>query len=172
MCISIDGGSVRRVRRFLLWLRVCAKCLQLTLLFAELLSGCDMRVTMRTGSRQAQQQRDAQGAEARSQVWFPQTSFGSQVESRVACKGCAAARKVTKLKVCTVKFRATKCTLNTGFAYLLLRQSVLQAVQQAKLHELLLFRLSNRPNCMNTGPWATRLSFTSLSFPSHLCLLC
>ena len=102
MCISIDGGSVRRVRRFLLWLRVCAKCLQLTLLFAELLSGCDMRVTMRTGSRQAQQQRDAQGAEARSQVWFPQTSFGSQVESRVACKGCAAARKVTKLKVCTV----------------------------------------------------------------------
>ena len=102
MCISIDGGSVRRVRRFLLWLRVCAKCLQLTLLFAELVSGCDMRVTMRTGSRQAQQQRDAQGAEARSQVWFPQTSFGSQVESRVACKGCAAARKVTKLKVCTV----------------------------------------------------------------------
>ena len=159
MCISIDGGSVRRVRRFLLWLRVCAKCLQLTLLFAELVSGCDMRVTMRTGSRQAQQQRDAQGAEARSQVWFPQTSFGSQVESRVACKGCAAARKVTKLKVCTVKFRATKCTLNTGFAYLLLRQSVL-------------FRLSNRPNCMNTGPWATRLSFTSLSLPSHLCLLC
>ena len=78
---------MRRARRFLLWLRVCAKCLQLMLLFAELLSGCDMRVTTRIGSRQAQQQRDAQGAQARSQEWFPQTSFGMQVGSRVACTG-------------------------------------------------------------------------------------